>query len=241
VFNNISKIITPDKLKVPAISVMVSVGILGLSYAAEQNKELFSSTNLAVNYLVPTTQNNISSQSDVLSKLRNIKEQRTAETAGNTYQIAQNSPNKLPEDITKLSTNIRELERNGNTNKLPDQDGIYVYGQSSKPNESGKGYIVLQKQQGKISGALYVPQSELSCFQGTITKSGELAMTVNSSPGEVGVMQVSTTSNIPKINDQESTSYAYSVNLQSYHQLNSVSQQDQDILQMCQRETGGFQ
>lgn len=237
-FNNTTKIITPGKLKVPIISLMVSVGILGLSYAAEQNKQLFSSTKLATNYLVSTTENEVSSESDLLAKLRNIKKQRAAE---NNYQITENSPDKLPEDISKLSTNIRELERNSNVNKLPDQDGIYLYGQSSKPNELGSGYIVLQKQKGKISGALYVPQSEFSCFQGTITKSGELAMTVNSYPGEVGAIQVSTTSNIPTINDQESSSYAYSVNLQNYHQLNSVSQQDQDILEMCQRETGGFQ
>jgi hypothetical protein len=231
VFNKIIKIMTSQKLKAPAISLMVSVGFIGLTYAAQQNKELLSSTNLSTHYLVPTTQNNISSDGDILSKLRIIKQQK----------IAQNSPDKLTEDVTTLSTNIRELERNSNLNKLPHQDGLYVYGQSLKPNESGKGYIVLQKQQGKIAGALYVPQSEFSCFQGTLTKSGELAMTVNSSPGEVGVMQVSTASNIPKINDQESTSYAYSVNLQNYHQLNTVSQQDKDILQMCQQETGGFQ
>ncbi len=41
--------------------------------------------------------------------------------------------------------------------------------------------------------------SELSCFQGTLGRSGELAMTVKSSPGEVGAIEVSTRSTIPKI------------------------------------------
>ena len=64
-------------------------------------------------------------------------------------------------------------------------------------------------------------------------------MTVKSSPGEVGAIEVSTSSTIPKISDDESTSYAHSISLQDYHQLNFLSPNDKEILQMCKQEANG--
>ena len=69
---------------------------------------------------------------------------------------------------------------------IPTKDGIYLYGQSPQPNQLGQGYVLFQRQQGKVTGALYMPQSEFSCFEGTLDKSGELAMTVTGSPDESG-------------------------------------------------------
>ena len=144
----------------------------------------------------------------------------------------------MTENITALSTNTRELGKKGQV-QFPEQDGTYLYGQSSTPNELGQGYILFQKQQSKIIGALYVPQSEFSCFQGTLAKSGELAMTVKSSPGEVGAMEVSAKTTVPKISDDESTNYVHSISLQDYQQLNSVSANDREMLQMCKQEANG--
>ena len=64
-------------------------------------------------------------------------------------------------------------------------------------------------------------------------------MTVKSSPGEIGTMEVATTSTIPKISDDESTNYAHSINLQDYHQINSVSANDREMLNMCKQEVNG--
>ncbi|MFM6039821.1 MAG: hypothetical protein ACKO3K_14245 [Cuspidothrix sp.] len=151
----------------------------------------------------------------------------------NTYH--QIPTEELTENITTLSTKSRELNIKGKV-QFPDQDGIYLYGQSAQPNQLGEGYILFQKQQNRIIGALYVPQSEFSCFQGTLAKSGELAMTVKSSPGEVGAIEVSTRSRIPQISDDTSETYAHSISLQDYYQLTSVSANDRNILQMCKQE-----
>jgi len=121
------------------------------------------------------------------------------------------------------------------TSILPEQDGIYLYSQSSKPNQLGQGYIIFQKQQERVIGALYMPQSEFSCFQGNLSKSGNLALTVTSSPGESGVMEVSTASTIPKINDNDSVTYDYSILLKDYYQLKSLSQNDTEVLQKCRQ------
>ena len=235
--NHISKLMTSSQFKFPIVGLIVSVGILGISYSSQQHYKLLSSTAFTTNYVVPINQRQINSDSSLLSRLQEIKEESIQKSPVNISR--QISTDKLTENITALSTNTRELGRKGQI-QFPEQDGTYLYGQSSTPNELGQGYILFQKQQSKIIGALYVPHSEFSCFQGTLAKSGELAMTVKSSPGEVGVMEVSTASTIPKVNENEFTTYPYSVTLQDYHQLSSVSSNDREILQICQQGSDGF-
>jgi hypothetical protein len=230
-FNHISKLMTSSQFKFPIVGLIVSVGILGISYSSQQHYKLLSSTALTTNYVVPINQRQINFDPAV------IKEEAMQKSPVNISN--QISTDKLTENITALSTNTRELGRKGQI-QFPEQDGTYLYGQSSTPNELGQGYILFQKQQSKIIGALYVPHSEFSCFQGTLAKSGELAMTVKSSPGEVGVMEVSTASTIPKVDENEFTTYPYSVTLQDYHQLSSVSSNDREILQICQQGSDGF-
>jgi hypothetical protein len=51
---------------------------------------------------------------------------------------------------------------------IPDRlaDGVYLYSESSRPDEIGKEYIVFETLRGKTIGAFYLPQSEFSCFSG---------------------------------------------------------------------------
>lgn len=234
--NHISKLMTSSKFQFPVVGLIVSIGVLGINYSSQQHYKLLSSTALAANYVVPSHQSDINSHTALLSRLQDIKKESIQQSPVNNYY--QVSADKFTENITTLSVNTRELDRKGNV-QFPDQDGIYLYGQSTTPNQLGQGYILFQKQQSKIIGALYLPQSEFSCFQGTLAKSGELAMTVKSSPGEVGAIEVSTISTIPKISDDQSTSYAHSISLQDYHQLNSLSPNDREMLQMCKQEANG--
>ncbi len=234
--NHISKLMTSSKLQFPVVGLIISIGVLGINYSSQQHYKLLSSTALAANYVVPHNQSQINSDPALLSQVKEIKQENIQQSPINNYY--QVSTGRLTENITTLSTNTRELDKKGKV-EFPEQDGIYLYGQSATPNQLGQGYILFQKQQSKIIGALYVPQSEFSCFQGTLAKSGELAMTVKSSPGEVGAIEVSTSSTIPKISDDQSTSYAHSISLQDYHQLNSLSANDREILQMCKQDANG--
>lgn len=227
--NYISKLMTSSQLKFTVLGLIVSVGVSGVSYASEQHYKLLSSTALAANY-------DPNSDSAFSSGLKEIQQESFPVSQINTSN--QVSGGKLTENITTLSANTRELGRKGKV-QFPEEDGIYLYGQSVTPNQLGQGYILFQKQQGKIIGTLYVPQSEFSCFQGTLAKSGELAMTVRSSPGEVGAMEVSTRSTIPKISD-ESTTYAHSLTLQDYHQLSYLSANDKEMLETCKQQANGI-
>ncbi len=119
---------------------------------------------------------------------------------------------------------------------FPNQDGIYLYGQSTKPGDIGKGYIVFEQRQGRIQGALYMPNSEFSCFQGTLDNSGELAMSVIASPVLGSEDDVATNSLPQRLDENVPVHYAYSVALQDYHSLKTVSEADRNVLQMCQKQ-----
>ena len=125
--------------------------------------------------------------------------------------------------------------------KLPQKDGIYLYGQSPKPQQIGQEYMVFEVREGKVIGAFYLPQSEFSCFNGTL-QSGNLALMVaygpDSNPYEDSIavqdsQQVATASGTPLPNVYNETAYPYSVALQNYHQLASISGNDQQILRTC--------
>lgn len=128
--------------------------------------------------------------------------------------------------------------------KLPENDGIYLYGQSPKPEQVGQEYMVFEVRGGKVVGAFYLPHSEFSCFSGTL-QSGSLALMVangsDSAPSEDSIaaqnsQQVATASDQPQIEGYSQTAYSYSVALRDYHQLASVSGNDQQILRTCKQQ-----
>lgn len=260
--NNIAKFLPARQLRLPILGLLLTIGVVG-----EQTKPLPSNqvhtasiaTNLVTNH----------SQSSVLSRLRQVKEQRsslrriavdtqnqdnipqTAITNSSVNRSSVRSPGRYklvssdnlsksvktqPDATTLINNPVATNTTQINTRaSFPTQDGTYLYGQSPRPNQIGQGYVIFQKRQGRVTGALYMPQSEFSCFQGTIDQSGELAMTVTGSPGEVGTNQVATANQlqIPEYSDDQMMSYAHSVALQDYYQLNSIGNNDRRILQMC--------
>ncbi|MBE9218930.1 hypothetical protein [Dolichospermum flos-aquae] len=232
--NHISKLITSSQLKFPLTGLIISVGVLGIVYSSQQHQKLLSSVTLSTNYISHNHQNEINSGHLIRSRLGEIKQEKAEKSqvynSANSYQL---SANKFRKNTTKLSTNTI---KSGRKEKLqfPEQDGIYLYGKSEE------GYIVFQKRQNQIIGALYFPQSEFTCFQGSLAKSGKLAMMVRTLPGEVGTIEVATTGTIPKINENEFTTYPYSVTLEDYHRLSYVSSNDREILQICQQGSDGF-
>lgn len=125
--------------------------------------------------------------------------------------------------------------------KLPKVDGIYLYGQSPEPEQMGQEYMVFEVRQGKVIGAFYLPYSEFHCFYGTL-QSGELALMVANGPDLApdsesvagqSSQQVATASDRYIGNSYKPIAYSYSVALQDYHQLPSVTANDQRILATC--------
>ncbi len=141
----------------------------------------------------------------------------------------------IPDDAQSANSKSG-VATNGN---FPTEDGIYLYGQSSKPQQIGQSYVVFEKRQGRVTGALYMPQSEYSCFNGSVDNAGELAMTVNGYAGDGNTTQVASNDTMPNVKDDESTTYAYSLPLRDFYQLNNVTITDRELLRKCQE--GGSQ
>ncbi|MEH2164577.1 MAG: hypothetical protein V7K38_26875 [Nostoc sp.] len=180
------------------------------------------------------------SENSLLSQLRRVREERSQmrAAAGERDIFVHKSGKTLPtttalvpdsQGATKSAEGLPKVN-------FPVKDGVYLYGQSPKPNQLGQGYIIFQKQQDKITGALYMPQSEFNCFQGTLNKSGELAMTVNSTSNEASTPQsnqVAANNTLPRVSEDDFSSYPYSLALQDFYQLNSITASDRRTLQMC--------
>lgn len=91
-------------------------------------------------------------------------------------------------------------------------DSIYLYGQSQEPDEIKKEYFVFEVRRGKVIGAFYLPRSAFYCFYGNV----EL-----------------TQLNLTVVDSYDGTTSPYSVNLQQYHSISAVSDNDRRILDIC--------
>lgn len=159
----------------------------------------------------------------------------TSEAMPGSIQLAiAASPHK--EVITKVSSKDQALR-----GKLPQQDGVYLYGRAPQPQQIGQEYMVFELHQGKVIGAFYLPYSEFSCFSGNI-KSGELALMVANAPDpgegdstQQNPRQIATASGKPQIGEEfNAIAYPHAVALQEYYQLPEVTNSDHQILQTCQ-------
>ena len=121
-------------------------------------------------------------------------------------------------------------------------DGTYLYGQSSQPEQIGKEYIVFEARQGKVIGAMYLPNSEYSCFYGTLD-SKQLNLTVANPYDQTAfshtiardqVRQVAAVGGqLPLQNGYESLTYPHAVALEGYQPITKMSNNDQQILSTC--------
>jgi len=115
-------------------------------------------------------------------------------------------------------------------------DGVYLYGQSAKPDEIGQGYFVFESKQGQVVGALYFPHSSFDCATGSF-KSDQLALTVTNSydrvtnPLEIALDRSSTVAS--------SGNAAAGIGLQGFHKLDKVTDNDVRMLNTCKADLQG--
>ncbi len=168
----------------------------------------------------------------------------TSISPGETYTWIQRDSSSNYEDVTQdkdsvSDTQTRFSEKKASikgvipANNFPNGDGVFLYGSSQRAGEFGKGYIVFEKQAQAVVGGMYMPSSEFNCFQGTLERSGEIAMTVKGYAGDINPTQVASISGLPKEDENELANYVYAVTLQDYHQLDTVGENDQDVLKKC--------
>lgn len=156
-------------------------------------------------------------------------------SSGNANAVPANSSHAAKQQIAQ-SRSASPAPTNSMTN------GVYLYGQSPKPEEIGKEYVVFEVRGDRVVGAVYMPRSEFSCFYGT-TKAQQLNVsmvdplggeTADSTPPEKQPSQrVAATGDYRGI-DQVSS--PFSVKLQNYTRIANVSDNDKRILGMCKAD-----
>jgi hypothetical protein len=252
VANNIKKFVSSSLLGIPFVG-----GLLILGFVANFPKPVLSNQTA---YVDPSTVSSTDSQlptytwlqshpspasefsGDKQARLRKALT-KSVSVLGHVTQPNITQPNNL--EIVSTTTTAKVVEPQTSAKKataaatgakFPQQDGVYLYGQSPKSGELGQGYIIFEKRQSKVIGALYMPRSEFSCFNGTLQSSGQLAMTVTGYPGDKSPTQVAANNTLPRVMDDESSNYAHSVTLQDYYPVNGIASSDRQVLQMCQSE-----
>ncbi|WP_392532504.1 hypothetical protein [Nostoc sp. C117] len=222
--NNFHRFLSPRQwgISLAGLGLLLTLGFIG------KQTQISSLTDTPLS----SAQIHKTSDTSLLSQLRKVREQRSQ------LQMASGDTGILAHKNQKATTTALVPDSQGVLPRanFPTKDGIYLYGQSPEANQIGQAYIIFQKRRDKVTGALYMPQSEFNCFQGTLDQSGELAMTVTASSNEASSdesNQVAASNRLPKLGEDEPYTYAYSVELQDFHPLNSISASDRRILQMC--------
>lgn len=95
-------------------------------------------------------------------------------------------------------------------------NGTHLYGETSQPNQIGKGYVVFSHQNGRVVGAFYYPRSEFDCFAGSLKNNMLDVRSVGTDDPEI---------------------VAVKVNLSDLHSIPALSKGDQQMLSVCQKET----
>jgi hypothetical protein len=74
-------------------------------------------------------------------------------------------PNAAGETTTAM------VDKSSRVTVTPTANGVYLYGESDRPDVVGKEYLVFETIGNKTIGAFYLPRSEFNCFYGQFTGS----------------------------------------------------------------------
>lgn len=146
-----------------------------------------------------------------------------------TGLMATNAPAQAaPRNLEKTATRATVMAQ---ATTLP--DGVYLYGQSTQPEQIGKGYFVFEARQGKLIGALYMPRSSFDCTYGSIEPDKVSLMVIDSYDRSENPYVIATERN-GSVASRDNPVVA-PLGLEGYHRLPNVSANDQRILNVCKQ------
>lgn len=114
----------------------------------------------------------------------------------------------------------------------PIADGIYLYGQTAEPEQIGQEYMVFQVQQGKVVGAVYLPQSEFSCFSGTVD-SRQMSLSIIDPYDKTVYPYKIALQDLSPVASQEQL--LRDVGLEGYQEISEIGENDRRILNTCRQ------
>jgi hypothetical protein len=100
-------------------------------------------------------------------------------------------------------------------------NGTHLYGETDQPNKPDSEYVVFENKSGKVFGAVFLANSEFSCFHGEV-RPGQLEMMV--------------------IDSNADAAHPYAVNIRTddaevsvaeYKQVKKIGKKDLNLLESC--------
>ncbi len=112
------------------------------------------------------------------------------------------------------------------------EDGIYLFGQSPQRDQVGASYAIFSVFDSQTVGAFYQPNSSFDCFSGQVHPDRMALNVVNSYEQTVHPYAIAL------ITDTSLTagSAAPAYTLTGFHHIENVSDQDLDILSVCEAD-----
>ena len=109
-------------------------------------------------------------------------------------------------------------------------DGNYLFGQSPERDQLGMTYAVLSVKNNRTVGAFYQPRSSFDCFAGEISPNELSINIVNSYDQTVYPYEIAVSLDNSVVAGNAASAYT----LDGFHRLDELSNQDQEILAVCQ-------
>jgi hypothetical protein len=114
-------------------------------------------------------------------------------------------------------------------------DGTYLYGQSPVADELGQEYVVFQVKEDRVVGAVYLPQSEFSCFSGTIDAKQMNLSVRDPYDSSVYSYEIALQDSSPVASGDK---LPRSVGLQGYYPISEISDRDRNLIDRCMDVVG---
>jgi hypothetical protein len=142
--------------------------------------------------------------------------------------------------IATLATFVSNNTAVGNTLKIADSgrqlsvpptaNGVYLYGESDRPNVIGKEYLIFETSGTKTIGAFYLPKSEFSCFYGQFRGSRMYVTLIDTYDRQKYNLTLALNPNGLTASKQPMMGEP------TYQPLDKISNNDRQILDTCKRE-----
>lgn len=112
------------------------------------------------------------------------------------------------------------------------EDGTYLFGQSSTPDQMGAAYAIFSVQNNRTVGAFYHPHSSFDCFSGEITPNQLAVNVVDSYEQTVRPYSVALTVEDALVAGEGAGAYT----LEGFYRIADISANDYDMLAVCQAD-----
>ena len=135
------------------------------------------------------------------------------------------------------STNaISSAEVIATTSSVFPSNGVYLYGQSPQPEQVGSAYAVMEIVDNQAVGAFYMPQSSFDCFYGSVEPDTLSLNVVSSYDRATHEYSVAFATGTAIATTDEAVA---PVELEGFHAIETVSNNDHRILGMCRASLAG--